>query len=128
MLSPITATESTATGLNDPLRCKGLTGFFEIAASATLEVDKIKVVEDFTVESGKTKDFFHIATNLVDSERRRRVLLVGRDRSEENRRAGRNIPWLKYYDADLLNTRDLFYATQVVITQSAIKLLNEKYA
>jgi large subunit ribosomal protein L4 len=90
--------------------------------------DKIKVVEDFTVESGKTKDFFRIATNLVDSERRRRVLLVDRDRSVENRRAGRNIPWLKYYDADLLNTRDLFYATQVVITESAVKLLNEKYA
>jgi len=90
--------------------------------------DMLKVVEDFTVDSGKTKDFYRIAMNLVDEERRRRVLLIDKDRSESTRRAGRNIAWLKYYDADLLNTRELFYATQVVITESAVKLLNEKYA
>ena len=88
----------------------------------------LKVVEDFSIESGKTKDFCSAATSLVDEDRRRRVLFIDTDRDEMNRRAVRNVPWLNYFDAALLNTRDLFYATQIVLTESAVKVLNEKYA
>ena len=88
----------------------------------------LKVVEDFSVESGKTKDFYSIATSLVDEDKGRRVLFIDTDRDAMNRRAGRNIPWLNYFDAALLSTRDLFYATQLVLTESAVKVLNEKYA
>lgn len=90
--------------------------------------NSLKVVEDFSIESGKTRDFYSIATNLVDENKRRRVLFIDTDRDGKNRRAGRNIPWLNYFDAALLNTRDLFYATQLVLTESAVKVLNEKYA
>jgi large subunit ribosomal protein L4 len=88
----------------------------------------LKIVEDFAVDSGKTKDFFSIASNLVDEDKRRRVLFIDVDRNEMTRRAGRNIPWLDYFDAGLLNTRALFYATQLVLTERAVKFLNEKYA
>jgi large subunit ribosomal protein L4 len=88
----------------------------------------LKVVEDFSIESGKTKEFFSIATTLVEAERRQRVLLIDTDRDEMSRRAVRNIPWVHYFDAALLNTKDLFYATQLVITESAVKALNKKYA
>ena len=88
----------------------------------------LKVVEDFSVESGKTRDFCTIATTLVDEDKRRRVLFIDTDRDEMSRRAVRNIPWVSYFDAALLNTKDLFYATQLVITESAVKALNEKYA
>ena len=88
----------------------------------------LKVVEDFSIESGKTRDFYSIATSLVDEDKRRRVLFIDTDRDDMNRKAGRNIPWLNYFDAVLLNTRDLFYATQLVLTESAVKVLNEKYA
>ncbi len=87
----------------------------------------LKIVEDFAVESGKTGDFCRIAENLVDKNRRVRVLLIDKDRSPMNRRAGRNIPWLSYYDAALLNSRDLYYASQLILTESAVKVLNEKY-
>jgi large subunit ribosomal protein L4 len=90
--------------------------------------NSIKVVEDFSIESGKTRDFYSIATSLVDEDKRRRVLFIDTDRDDMNRKAGRNIPWLNYFDAVLLNTRDLFYATQLVLTESAVKVLNEKYA
>jgi large subunit ribosomal protein L4 len=90
--------------------------------------DLLKVVEDFSIESGKTKDFFSIATTLVEADRRRRVLFIDTDRDEMSRRAVRNIPWVDYFDAALLNTKDLFYATQLVITESAVKALNKKYA
>ncbi len=88
----------------------------------------LKVLEDFSVESGKTKDFGAMAERLVEGERRRRVLIVDKELKPLNRRAGHNIPWIKYYGADLLNTRDLFYATQLILTESAVHALNEKYS
>ncbi|KPJ80064.1 MAG: 50S ribosomal protein L4 [Spirochaetes bacterium DG_61] len=88
----------------------------------------LKVVEDFTVESGKTRDFSALASRLVDIDRKRRVLIIDREPSRLNKRAGRNIPWLKYYNADLLNTKDLYHATQLILTESAVQLLNEKYS
>jgi len=88
----------------------------------------LKVVEDFNVESGKTRDFFSIASSLVEEQSRKRVLFIDADRNAMNRRAGRNIPWIRYYDADLLSTRELYYASQLVLTESAVKVLNEKYA
>ncbi len=89
--------------------------------------DTLKVVEDFSVDSGKTGEFCRIAENLVDRNRRVRVLLIDKDRSPMNRRAGRNIPWLSYYDAALLNSRDLYNASQLILTESAVKVLNKKY-
>ena len=88
----------------------------------------LKIVEDFTVETGKTKDFSSIASRLVDTDKRQRVLIIDREPNQLNKRAGKNIPWLRYYNADLLNTRDLLYATQVLLTESAVQLLNEKYS
>ena len=88
----------------------------------------LKVVEDFNVESGKTRDFFSIASSLVEEESRKRVLFIDADRKTMNRRAGRNISWIRYYDANLLSTRELYYASQLVLTESAVKVLNEKYA
>jgi large subunit ribosomal protein L4 len=88
----------------------------------------IKVIEDFTVDSGKTKDLSIIATRLVDKDKRKRVLIIDKEPNKLNKQAGRNIPWLKYYNADLLNTRELYYATQLLLTESAAKLLNEKYS
>lgn len=88
----------------------------------------IKVIEDFTVDSGKTKDLSIIATRLVDEDKRKRVLIIDKEPNKLNKQAGRNIPWLKYYNADLLNTRELYYATQLLLTESAAKLLNEKYS
>jgi large subunit ribosomal protein L4 len=88
----------------------------------------IKVIEDFSVESGKTKDFSNIASQLVDNDKRERVLILDKEPVPITKRAGRNIPWVRYYDANLLNTKDLYYATQLIITESAVKLLNKKYA
>jgi large subunit ribosomal protein L4 len=88
----------------------------------------VKVVEDFTVDSGKTKDLSIIATRLVDEDKRKRVLIIDKEPNKLNKQAGRNISWLKYYNADLLNTREIYYATQLLLTESAAKLLNEKYS
>ncbi|RKY01326.1 MAG: 50S ribosomal protein L4 [Spirochaetes bacterium] len=89
---------------------------------------QLKVVEDFRVESGKTRDFFRIATSLIEEEARKRVIFINGDTDELTKRAGRNIPWIKIFNANLLNTKDLFYADKLLLTESAVKLLNEKYS
>jgi large subunit ribosomal protein L4 len=96
--------------------------------SLKMSENALKIVEDFTVESGKTKDFSSIAAKLVDRDKRQRVLIIDRDPKELNRRAGQNVPWVRYYNADLLSTKELFYATQLILTESAVKLLNDKYS
>lgn len=89
--------------------------------------ETLKVIEDFTVESGKTRDFASIAEGLVDKGKRKNVLFLDTGRSGNNMRAGRNIPWVKYHDADILCTRDLYYASLLIVTEQAVKFLNEKY-
>ena len=96
--------------------------------SMKMKENNLKVMEDFSVDSGKTKDFNAIAVKLVDDAKRRRVLFVDKDAKTGNVRAGRNIPWVKYFRADLLNTKDLYFATQLILTESAVEALNEKYS
>ena len=51
--------------------------------------DRFKVVEDFTVETGKTKDMKTILNALVDGEK---TVVVLKDDDSMVRRAGRNLP------------------------------------
>ena len=52
--------------------------------------DMLKIIEDFTIESGKTGDLVKILKNIVPSERT--VVVLGSDDSMMYR-AGKNIPW-----------------------------------
>ena len=84
-----------------------------------------KVVEDFSVESGKTRDLVAILKNLVKDER---TVIVLHDDDGMLRRAGRNIPWLKMQAYNRLSAHELFYSRNVVITESAAARLNEFYS
>lgn len=84
----------------------------------------LKVVEDFSVETGKTKDLVTLLKNLVKDERTV-VVLHGEDAML--RRAGRNVPWLKVQAYNRLSAHELFYSRNVVMTESAANKLNEFY-
>jgi large subunit ribosomal protein L4 len=109
--------------------------------SLKAQSDTLKIVEDFSVESGKTKDFMKILRNLGDDQRTV-VVLRGEvvdfkagidDRPEvlpemqKIHRAGRNIPWLSFLAHNRLRAHDLFYSRRLIITESAVKKLNEFY-
>jgi large subunit ribosomal protein L4 len=109
--------------------------------SLKAQSDTLKIVEDFSVESGKTKDFMKILRNLGDDQRTV-VVLRGEvvdikegtdDRPEilpgaqKIRRAGRNISWLSFLSHNRLRAHDLFYSRRLIITESAVKKLNEFY-
>ena len=87
--------------------------------------DDLIVVEDFSVESGKTRDLVGILSTLTGAEKT--VLILG-DNDAMIKRAGRNIPWLNMLSYNRLRAHDLFYGGKLVLTESAAQLLNEFYA
>lgn len=87
--------------------------------------DDLIVVEDFTVESGKTRELAAILSPLSGQERT--VLILGDD-DPMIKRAGRNIPWLSFLSYNRLRAHDLFYGRKVIVTESAARKLSEFYS
>jgi len=92
--------------------------------SLKVKNDSVRVVEDFTVESGKTRDLRKILENHVDGEK---TVMILKDDDKMLRRAGRNIPWLRMLTYNRLSAHTLFYGKKVILLESAVKKLNEFY-
>lgn len=86
--------------------------------------DQLKFVEDFSVETGRTKDLINILKNFVGSES---TVLVLADDDAMIKRAGANIPWLKFLAYNRLNAHDLFYGKNILMLESAAGKLNDFY-
>lgn len=86
--------------------------------------DKLRVVTDFTVESGKTKD---LVTALKALAARERTVVVLKDDDAMVRRAGRNLPWLSLLSFNRLQAHDLFYCQKLLVLESAASKLNDFY-
>jgi large subunit ribosomal protein L4 len=82
--------------------------------------NRIRVIEDVKVESGKTKDLMKILAAHGQPERT--VMIVGGDDAMV-RRAGRNIPWLRILSYKRLMAHALFYGHRILIEASAAKSL-----
>lgn len=92
--------------------------------SLKVKQEKIKVVEDFTVETGKTRDLTGLLKGLVKDES---TVIILKDDDKMLRRAGRNIPWLKFLTFNRLSAHTLFYGRNVLILETAIGNLNDFY-
>ncbi len=92
--------------------------------SLKVKQEKIKVVEDFTVESGKTRDLTSLLKALVKDES---TVLILKDDDKMLRRAGKNIPWLKFLTYNRLSAHTLFYGKNVLILETAVGNLNDFY-
>ena len=93
--------------------------------SAHAQGDRLTVVEDFTVESGKTKDLAAILNNFAKDER---TVLILKDDDAKIKQAGRNIPNLQFLAYNRLEAHTLFYGRKVIILESAVKNLSDFYA
>jgi large subunit ribosomal protein L4 len=87
--------------------------------------DRLRVVTDFTVESGKTKDLVTALKNLTAQER---TVIVLKDNDAMVRRAGRNVPWLSLLSFNRLQAHDLFYCKKLLLLETAASNLNDFYA
>jgi large subunit ribosomal protein L4 len=88
----------------------------------------LSVVEDFTVETGKTKDLVQKLGALVSDKNPERTVIILKDDDAAVKRAGRNLPWLNFLSYNRLRAHDLFYGRKVLVLESAVKGLNEFYA
>ncbi len=93
--------------------------------SAHAQGDRLTVVEDFTIDSGKTKDLVAILNNFAKDER---TVLILKDDDAKIKQAGRNIPNLTFLSYNRLNAHDLYYGRKVIVLETAVKNLSDFYA
>jgi large subunit ribosomal protein L4 len=92
--------------------------------SLKAQSDTLKIIEDFSIESGKTRDLAGLLNNFNPGTR---TVLVLKDDDPMIKRAAANIPWLSYLSYNRLRAHDLFYGRQVLMLETAAKNLNEFY-
>lgn len=92
--------------------------------SLKAKTDALSVIEDFSVESGKTRDFLATVGKVTDGSKT--IFILGEE-APLVRRAGRNIPWVSFLSYNRLRAHDLFYGKKVVVLESAARKLNEFY-
>ncbi|WKC78945.1 50S ribosomal protein L4 [Borreliella turdi] len=107
-----------------PKKVKRL-AFKSILSLRAADENNFKVIENFNIESGKTKDLALIIKNFASSNGKV-VILLGND-DQMIKRAGKNIRDLKILSFDKLRVVDLFYAKNLIALESAIIKLNEFY-
>ena len=93
--------------------------------SAHAQADRLTVVEDFTIESGKTKDLVKILNAFAKDER---TVLIMKDDDAKVKQAGRNIPNLTFLAYNRLEAHDLYYGRKVIVLESAVEMLSKFYA
>jgi large subunit ribosomal protein L4 len=92
--------------------------------SLKVQSDNLKIVEDFSVDTGKTKDLAGILQNFGQGER---TVIILKDDDCKVKQAGANIPWLSFLSYNRLRAHDLFYGRRVLLLESAAKNLNVFY-
>ena len=115
--------------------------------SLKVQSDTLKIIEDFSVDSGKTKDLVGILKNFGEGSKctpEQRTVLVLRGEEVDDKKgiddraqvvsgvrkikqAGKTIPWLSFLSHSRLRAHDLFYSRNLIMTESAAKKLNEFY-
>lgn len=84
--------------------------------------NQIMVVEDFTLEAPKTKDFLNITKNLkLDGKK---ILLVLKDQNKNVSLSARNIQGVKILTAADVNTYALLNNKAVVLAESSLEIIN----
>lgn len=86
--------------------------------------DRLTVVEDFTIESGKTKDLVSILKNFPADGR---TVIVLKDDDAMIKRAARNIPTVSFLSYNRLRAHDLFYGRKIIMLETAAKNLSNFY-
>ena len=87
--------------------------------------DAIVVVEDFDFEAPKTKEFVNLQKNLKIEGKK--LLLVLPDVKKNVYLSARNIQKAEVMTASALNTYKVLNANVLVVTENALKLVDETF-
>ena len=99
---------------------------FKSILSQKIQEDRLVVVEDFTVESGRTRELVKILKGLIPEDGVRTTIVISGEDSMI-KRAGRNVPGLSVLSFNRLRAHDLFYAGKVIVFEKAAEELARFY-
>ena len=85
----------------------------------------LKVVEDFSIETGKTRELVRIMTNLAAEKR---SVLVLKDDDRMVKRAAANIPGLTFLSYNRLCAHELFYGKTIIMMETAATKLGDFFS
>ncbi len=106
--------------INKKIRKKAL----KMALSDRAKEGRVIVVEDFSFETPKTKQAVELLKSLgLENEK---VLIVLPKKDENIQKSFRNIPTVVVLPVEGLNVYDILWANKVVITESALKGIEER--
>jgi len=93
------------------------------ALSAKVQEGNIIVLDQFTLEAPKTKEFVKVMDNLKATDQKTLVLTDGFN--ENIALSGRNIPGVTILESTGVNVLDLVAHKNLIVTQSAVQQLEE---
>lgn len=96
------------------------------ALTSKAQSGQILVVEDFSFEAPKTKEYINILRNLKVEGRK--SLLVTADHEKEVVLSSRNLPNVGVLRADDLNTYAILNAGTLILAEGAVTKISESYA
>ncbi|PYZ91858.1 50S ribosomal protein L4 [Salipaludibacillus keqinensis] len=95
------------------------------ALSTKVNADTIRVVEGLSLETPKTKEMKQVLAGLTADKK---VLVVTADYNDAVALSVRNLPGVKFVTADGVNVLDLLNHEKLIITQDAVKQVEEVLA
>lgn len=92
------------------------------ALSSKIKADELVVLDQLTLEQPKTKEMVKVLSNLQAD---RKALVVGSGYDENVVLSARNIPGVKFIDAQGLNVLDVLNHDKLIITRDAVTRIEE---
>ena len=93
------------------------------ALTVKAQANQIIIVEDFTLEAPKTKDFVKITKNLKVDDKK--VLMVLAAQNKNVFLSSRNVPNARLMSASDINTYALLNNNAIILTESSLELINK---
>jgi 50S ribosomal protein L4, bacterial/organelle len=92
------------------------------ALTSKVQNDQIIVVEDFSFDAPKTKDFVNFTKNLKVEGKKVLVVFAGQDNNVYL--SARNVPDASIMNASDLNTYAVMNSNAIIITESSLEIIN----
>ncbi|PTX58181.1 LSU ribosomal protein L4P [Melghirimyces profundicolus] len=92
------------------------------ALSAKVKANELIVLDKLTLDQPKTKEMVRVLSNLNAD---RKALVVGGEFDENVALSARNIPGVKFIDAQGLNVLDVLNHDKLIITRDAVSRVEE---
>lgn len=99
---------------------------FAKALSERIAGGDVLTIGSLEISDGKTKSFVSEVTGHAGDVKR--ILVIGKEFSEETKRSGRNVPSILLMSAHEVNTEQLLHYTKILVVEDALEILAARTA